>query len=100
VQDLAYKLHNPIPWYRYGLRQSRIAQAIMVRCRTITAIDAVYHVSESHSLASFLILASTTDADTVLDLLGGLPLALTQAGAFMREMNVSALEYAQHCKQT
>jgi tetratricopeptide (TPR) repeat protein len=40
------------------------------------------------------------DAATVLDLLCGLPLALTQAGAYMRETNVSASEYAQHYNQT
>ncbi|KAJ4382592.1 hypothetical protein N0V86_001814 [Didymella sp. IMI 355093] len=40
------------------------------------------------------------DAATVLDLLCGFPLALTQAGAYMREANVSASEYAQHYNQT
>jgi tetratricopeptide (TPR) repeat protein len=40
------------------------------------------------------------DADLVLDLLQGLPLALTQAGTYMRETNMSALGYAEHYNQT
>jgi tetratricopeptide (TPR) repeat protein len=41
-----------------------------------------------------------TGADVVLDLLHGLPLALTQAGSYMRETNVSALMYAKHYNKT
>jgi tetratricopeptide (TPR) repeat protein len=40
------------------------------------------------------------DAHVVLELLHGLPLALTQAGSYMRETNVSALTYAKHYNQT
>jgi tetratricopeptide (TPR) repeat protein len=36
----------------------------------------------------------------VLDLLQGLPLALTQAGTYMRETNTSALKYVEHYNQT
>ncbi|RAR00817.1 TPR-like protein [Stemphylium lycopersici] len=36
------------------------------------------------------------DADEVLELLHGLPLALTQAGSYMRETNVSAATYAKY----
>ncbi|CAA9962752.1 hypothetical protein PTMSG1_06126 [Pyrenophora teres f. maculata] len=40
------------------------------------------------------------DADVVLELLHGLPLALTQAGLYMRETNVSAATYAKHYDNT
>jgi tetratricopeptide (TPR) repeat protein len=40
------------------------------------------------------------DADVVLELLHGLPLALTQAGSYLRETNMSALTYAKHYDQT
>ncbi|RYO26148.1 hypothetical protein AA0113_g12537, partial [Alternaria arborescens] len=40
------------------------------------------------------------DADVVLELLHGLPLALTQAGSYMRETNASATTYAKHYSQT
>jgi hypothetical protein len=36
----------------------------------------------------------------VLELLHGLPLALTQAGSYMRETNASATTYAKHYSQT
>jgi tetratricopeptide (TPR) repeat protein len=41
-----------------------------------------------------------TDADVVLELLHGLPLALTQAGSYMRETNISASTYAKHYRHT
>jgi hypothetical protein len=44
--------------------------------------------------------AGRTDAEVVLELLHGLPLALTQAGSYMRETNVSASTYAKHYSQT
>ncbi|KAF1828004.1 hypothetical protein BDW02DRAFT_603925, partial [Decorospora gaudefroyi] len=40
------------------------------------------------------------DANIVLELLHGLPLALTQAGSYMRETNVSAATYAKHYNST
>ncbi|KAF9728645.1 Nephrocystin-3-like protein 2 [Paraphaeosphaeria minitans] len=40
------------------------------------------------------------DADIVLERLNGLPLALTQAGAYMQEKNVSALTYAKRYDST
>jgi len=40
------------------------------------------------------------DADTILKLLDGLPLALTQAGSYMRETNMSASSYAKHYDTT
>ncbi|KAF1829960.1 hypothetical protein BDW02DRAFT_124922 [Decorospora gaudefroyi] len=40
------------------------------------------------------------DADVVLELLHGLPLALTQAGSYMRETNASAATYAKHYDST
>ncbi|KAI0569376.1 TPR repeat protein, partial [Pyrenophora tritici-repentis] len=40
------------------------------------------------------------NADMVLELLRGLPLALTQAGSYMRETNMSALTYAKHYSRT
>ena len=44
--------------------------------------------------------ASRTDAEVVLDLLHGLPLALTQAGSYMRETNASASTYTKHYSRT
>jgi tetratricopeptide (TPR) repeat protein len=44
--------------------------------------------------------AGQTDAEKVLKLLHGLPLALTQAGSYMRETNASAATYAKHYSQT
>jgi tetratricopeptide (TPR) repeat protein len=44
--------------------------------------------------------AGRTDAEVVLKLLHGLPLALTQAGSYMRETNASASTYAKHYSQT
>jgi hypothetical protein len=41
-----------------------------------------------------------TDAEVVLELLQGLPLALTQAGSYMRETNASASTYAKHYSRT
>ncbi|PSN58549.1 hypothetical protein BS50DRAFT_538593 [Corynespora cassiicola Philippines] len=40
------------------------------------------------------------DADAILKLLNGLPLALTQAGSYMRETNVSASAYIKHYNAT
>ncbi|KAH6383964.1 hypothetical protein HBI60_252390 [Parastagonospora nodorum] len=40
------------------------------------------------------------DAEVVLELLHGLPLALTQAGSYMRETNASASAYAKHYSRT
>jgi tetratricopeptide (TPR) repeat protein len=40
------------------------------------------------------------DADIVLERLSGLPLALTQAGSYMQESNVSALTYAKRYDST
>jgi tetratricopeptide (TPR) repeat protein len=44
--------------------------------------------------------AGRTDAEVVLELLHGLPLALTQAGSYMRETNASASTYANHYSRT
>jgi tetratricopeptide (TPR) repeat protein len=44
--------------------------------------------------------ADRTDAEVVLELLHGLPLALTQAGSYMRETNASASTYAKHYSRT
>ncbi|KAF1952142.1 hypothetical protein CC80DRAFT_495479, partial [Byssothecium circinans] len=40
------------------------------------------------------------DADIVLERLSGLPLALTQAGSYMQETNMSASTYAKHYDKT
>ena len=40
------------------------------------------------------------DADLILERLSGLPLALTQAGSYMQETNVSASTYAKHYDKT
>ncbi|PZC89039.1 TadD, Flp pilus assembly protein TadD, contains TPR repeat protein [Pyrenophora tritici-repentis] len=40
------------------------------------------------------------NADMVLELLRGLPLALTQAGSYMRETNMSASTYVKHYSRT
>ncbi|KAF2848245.1 TPR-like protein [Plenodomus tracheiphilus IPT5] len=40
------------------------------------------------------------DAEVVIELLHGLPLALTQAGSYIRETNASASTYAKHYSQT
>ncbi|KAF1360965.1 TPR-like protein, partial [Lizonia empirigonia] len=40
------------------------------------------------------------DAEVVFELLHGLPLALTQAGSYMRETNASASTYAKHYSRT
>jgi tetratricopeptide (TPR) repeat protein len=40
------------------------------------------------------------DADIILDRLSGLPLALTQAGSYMQETNISASAYAEHYDST
>jgi tetratricopeptide (TPR) repeat protein len=44
--------------------------------------------------------ACRADAEIVLEPLHGLPLALTQAGSYMRETNASASTYAKHYNQT
>ena len=40
------------------------------------------------------------DADVILDRLDGLPLALTQAGSYIQETNMSAFDYAKHYDST
>lgn len=40
------------------------------------------------------------DADIILDLLSGLPLALTQAGSYLQETNMSTSDYVKHYDST
>jgi tetratricopeptide (TPR) repeat protein len=55
---------------------------------------------EGHASKDVVADASRADAEVVLELLDGLPLALTQAGSYMRETNASALTYAKHYSRT
>lgn len=44
--------------------------------------------------------SSLIDADIILDLLSGLPLALTQAGSYLQETNMSTSAYVKHYDST
>ncbi|KAH8728360.1 hypothetical protein GQ44DRAFT_824189 [Phaeosphaeriaceae sp. PMI808] len=95
----AYNVKNYFPNIDYGsiLVTSRLAS--LQRLGTGLKVGTV-EMEQARAILESNAGRMVEDADVVLERLSGLPLALTQAGSYMQETNVSASTYAKHYDKT
>ena len=88
-----------------SLRMSEVGKCLakaMLESRAGRELSGMYEITTCIAtfIATLLILTERIDADSLLDKLGGLPLALVQAGAYIRQTNMSVQSYVKHYSET